>query len=105
MRTCRARFSPTIRCIASPGIWTSYYGDCRALYETDDRSWVDHLACFSLRFGEESRIGISKRIIKMALKLPQPKDYRSAPIEDVELTKSIRATLARLDASAENLGE
>ena len=30
----------------------------------------------------------------MALKLPQPKDYKSVPLEDVELTKSIRATLA-----------
>jgi len=41
----------------------------------------------------------------MALKLPQPKEYKSVPLEDVELTKSIRATLAGLDASAENLAE
>jgi phenylpropionate dioxygenase-like ring-hydroxylating dioxygenase large terminal subunit len=41
----------------------------------------------------------------MALKVPSPSDYRPVPVEDVEATKALRATLARLDASAENLTE
>jgi phenylpropionate dioxygenase-like ring-hydroxylating dioxygenase large terminal subunit len=39
----------------------------------------------------------------MALKLTQPDAYSSVPLEDVELTKSIRNTLAGLDESAQNL--
>jgi phenylpropionate dioxygenase-like ring-hydroxylating dioxygenase large terminal subunit len=39
----------------------------------------------------------------MALKLSQPTDYRAVPLEDVELTRSIRRILAGLDVSAQDL--
>ena len=41
----------------------------------------------------------------MTLKLTQSNSYSSVPLDDIELTSSIRKTLAALDASAQNLKE